>query len=83
MSLNRAMVISYLGGDPELRYLPSGQPVVSFSVATEESYTDKQDQKKERVEWHRRFREACGNLQGIPPERAAGVCRRAASYPGV
>lgn len=52
MSLNRAMVIGYLGSDPELRSLPSGQPVVSFSVATDESYTDKQDQKQERVEWH-------------------------------
>ncbi len=37
MSLNRAMVIGYLGSDPELRFLPSGQPVVSFSVATDES----------------------------------------------
>ncbi len=52
MSLNRAMVIGYLGSDPELRSLPSGQPVVSFSVATDEFYTDKQDQKQERVEWH-------------------------------
>jgi single-strand DNA-binding protein len=52
MSLNRAMVIGYLGSDPELRSLPSGQPLVSFSVATDESYTDKQDQKQERVEWH-------------------------------
>ncbi len=33
MSLNRAMVIGNLGGDPELRHLPSGQPVVGFSIA--------------------------------------------------
>ena len=52
MSLNRAMVIGNLGGDPELRYLPSGQPVVGFSIATDEVYTDKQGQKQERVEWH-------------------------------
>ena len=52
MSLNRAMVIGYLGSDPDLRSLPSGQPVVSFSVATDESYTDKQGEKRERVEWH-------------------------------
>jgi single-strand DNA-binding protein len=52
MSLNRAMVIGYLGSDPELRSLPSGQSVVSFSVATDESYTDKQGEKRERVEWH-------------------------------
>jgi single-strand DNA-binding protein len=52
MSLNRAMVIGYLGSDPEPRSLPSGQLVVRFSVATDESYTDEQDQKQERVEWH-------------------------------
>jgi single-strand DNA-binding protein len=52
MSLNRAMVIGYLGSDPELRSLPSGQPVVGFSIATDESYTDKQGEKRQRVEWH-------------------------------
>jgi single-strand DNA-binding protein len=50
MSLNRATVIGYLGADPELRYLPSGQPVVNFAVATDEAFVDKQRQ--ERVEWH-------------------------------
>ena len=52
MSLNRAMLIGNLGGDPELRSLPSGQAVVGFSVATDEVYTDKQGQKQGRVEWH-------------------------------
>jgi single-strand DNA-binding protein len=52
MSLNRATVIGYLGADPELRYLPSGQPVVNFAVATDEAFVDKQGQKQERVEWH-------------------------------
>jgi single-strand DNA-binding protein len=52
MSLNKAMVIGYLGRDPETRFLPSGQPAVSFSVATDESYADKEGQKQERVEWH-------------------------------
>ena len=52
MSLNRATVIGYLGGDPELRSLPSGQPVVNFAVATGEAFVDKQGQKQERVEWH-------------------------------
>ena len=52
MSLNRAMVIGYLGRDPETRFLPSGQPAVSFSIATDESYTDKEGKKQERVEWH-------------------------------
>jgi single-strand DNA-binding protein len=52
MSLNRATVIGFLGGDPELRSLPSGQPVVNFAVATDEACVDKQGQKQERVEWH-------------------------------
>src|SRR5581483_3007398 len=53
MSLNRATVIGYLGGDPELRSLPSGQPLVNFAVATDETFVDKQGQRQERVEWHR------------------------------
>jgi single-strand DNA-binding protein len=52
MSLNRAMVIGYLGHDPETRFLPSGQRVVNFSIATDESFTDKDGQKQERTEWH-------------------------------
>jgi len=52
MSLNRATLIGNLGSNPELRYLPSGQPAVGFSIATEESFTDKQGQKQERVDWH-------------------------------
>ena len=52
MSLNRAMVIGNLGGDPALRTLPSGQPVVGFSIATDESFIDQRGQKQDRVEWH-------------------------------
>ena len=52
MSLNRAMVIGNLGGDPELRHLSTGQPVVGFSIATHKYFTDKQGQKQHRVEWH-------------------------------
>ncbi len=37
MSLNRAMVIGNLGGDPELRYLPTGQPAVGFGLHPENS----------------------------------------------
>jgi len=46
------MVIGYLGGDPVLRNMPSGQPAVGFSIAADESFTDKHGQKQERVEWH-------------------------------
>jgi single-strand DNA-binding protein len=53
MSLNRAMLIGYVGHDlEELRYLPSGQPLASFSVATDENFTDKNGDKQERVDWH-------------------------------
>ena len=54
MSLNRATVIGYLGQDPQLRYTPNGTPVCTLSVATDESYTNKQTgERKEGVEWHR------------------------------
>ena len=53
MSLNRATIIGHLRQDPELRYLPtSGQPVTSFSVATDESFTGKDGQRQERTDWH-------------------------------
>src|SRR5712692_4712479 len=53
MSLNGVTLIGHLGQDPELRHLPtSGQPVASFSVATDEAHTDKQGQRQERVDWH-------------------------------
>ena len=53
MSLNKVLVIGYLGQDPELRHLPtSGQPVTGFSVATDESFTGRDGTRQERVEWH-------------------------------
>jgi single-strand DNA-binding protein len=52
MSLNRATVIGNLRGDPVLRNLPGEQPTVGFSIATDETFTDKQGQKQEHVEWH-------------------------------
>jgi single-strand DNA-binding protein len=53
MSLNRAMIIGNLGKDPEIRYTPTGLPVVNFSVATDEAYRDKDGKRQERAEWHR------------------------------
>ena len=53
MSLNRATIIGYLGQDLELRNLPaSGQPVASFAVATDESFTGKNGERQQRVDWH-------------------------------
>jgi single-strand DNA-binding protein len=53
MSLNKAMLIGHLGEDPEIRYTPTGLPVVNFSVATDEPYLDKESKHQKRVEWHR------------------------------
>src|ERR1700733_12335257 len=53
MSLNKALVIGRLGQDPEIRYAPTGLPVVNFSVATDEPYLDKEGKRHERTEWHR------------------------------
>jgi len=53
MSLNKAMLIGHLGENPEIRYTPTGLPVVNFSVATDEPYLDKEGRRQERVEWHR------------------------------
>jgi single-strand DNA-binding protein len=52
MSVNRVTLIGYLGGDPEARFLPSGQHVANFSVATDEYYVDKNGERREQVEWH-------------------------------
>lgn len=52
--LNNAQIIGYLGKDPEVRYLPSGEAVANFSVATTEKWKDKQTgERKEATEWHR------------------------------
>lgn len=65
MSLNRVSLIGHLGQDPELRYLPtSGQPVTGFSIATDETFTGKDGNRQERVEWHNivvfgKFAETC------------------------
>jgi len=54
MSLNRVTVIGHLGQDPQLRFTPQGNPVCTLSVATDESYTNKETgERKEGVEWHR------------------------------
>ena len=52
-SINRVMLIGNLGAKPELKFLPSGQAVCELRLATNEKYTDKNDQKQERTEWHR------------------------------
>ena len=53
-SVNKVILIGNLGKDPEMRYMPSGEAIANFSVATSESWTDKASgDKKEATEWHR------------------------------
>lgn len=50
--LNRVMLIGRLGKDPEVRRLESGAAVAKFSLATDESYKDKDGNKVDQTEWH-------------------------------
>ncbi|OIP26188.1 MAG: single-stranded DNA-binding protein [Dehalococcoidia bacterium CG2_30_46_9] len=52
-SLNKVMLIGNVGNDPEMRYTPGGNPVTSFSVATNRRYTDSNGETKEETEWFR------------------------------
>jgi single-strand DNA-binding protein len=49
--LNKVMVIGNVGRDPEMRYVPSGKPVTSFSVATSRSWTSSEGDRREETEW--------------------------------
>ncbi len=52
--VNKVIIVGNLGQDPETRYMPSGSAVTNFTVATNESWKDKQTgEQKERTEWHR------------------------------
>jgi single-stranded DNA-binding protein len=50
--LNKVILIGRLGRDPETRYMPNGEAVCNFSVATSESWKDQSGQRQERIEWH-------------------------------
>lgn len=50
--LNQVQLIGRLGRDPEVRYMPNGEAVCNFSIATSESWKDANGQKQERTEWH-------------------------------
>ena len=64
--INKVILIGNLGGDPEVRYTPSGVAVAQFNIATSEEWKDKDSgEKRERTEWHRivawrRLGEICG-----------------------
>ena len=52
-SINKVILIGNLGGDPEVRFLPSGQPVGNFNIATTERWSGKDGNPGEKTEWHR------------------------------
>ncbi|MFB1485513.1 MULTISPECIES: single-stranded DNA-binding protein [unclassified Thiocapsa] len=52
--VNKVILIGNLGADPEVRYMPSGDAVASVSIATSETWKDKNTgEKQERTEWHK------------------------------
>ena len=52
--INRVILVGNLGQDPEVRYMPNGNAVANFSVATSETWKDKQTgETRDRTEWHR------------------------------
>lgn len=64
--INKVILVGRLGADPDLRFTPLGIAVSNFTIATSDSWKDKESGKKqERVEWHRivawrRLAEICG-----------------------
>ena len=53
-SVNKVILVGNLGRDPEVRYMPNGEAVANFSIATTETWKDKATgEKMEQTEWHR------------------------------
>jgi single-strand DNA-binding protein len=52
-SVNKVIIVGNLGKDPETRYMPSGDAMTNITVATTDTWKDKQGEKQERTEWHR------------------------------
>ena len=64
--INKVILVGNLGQDPEIRYTADGKPIANFSIATSESWKDKNTgEKREKTEWHRvvvfgKLAEICG-----------------------
>jgi single-strand DNA-binding protein len=61
--LNKVILIGNAGRDPEMRFMPSGKPVTSFSVATSRTWTDSEGERRQETEWFNVV--AWGNLAEI------------------
>ncbi len=53
MSVNKVILVGRLGRDPETRYTGAGQAVCNFSLATDETYKDRNGERQKRTEWHK------------------------------
>jgi single-strand DNA-binding protein len=51
-SVNKSVLLGYVGKDPEIRYTPSGSALAKFSLATNERFKDRNGEWQERAEWH-------------------------------
>ena len=52
-SINKVILVGNLGKDPEVKHSQDGNKIVTFNVATSETWKDKSGEKKDRTEWHR------------------------------
>ncbi|HEV3275565.1 MAG TPA: single-stranded DNA-binding protein [Terriglobia bacterium] len=65
-SVNKVILVGRLGKDPAIRYTTDGTPVANFSVATDETFTDRAGDKQSNTQWHRvvvwkKLAEICGD----------------------
>jgi single-strand DNA-binding protein len=63
--VNKAILLGRLGKDPEVRYTPGGEMITSFSIATDESWKNKDGEQVKKTEWHNittfgKLAEICG-----------------------
>ena len=75
LCVNKITLIGFVGQDPETRYTTAGDPVASLSVATTESWLDKEKKEQERTEWHRcvAFGKFAENVVGKLPKKGSYV----------
>lgn len=52
MSVNKAILVGYVGNDPDVRYIDNGTPVCNFRLATSEVYKNKNGERVTTTEWH-------------------------------
>ena len=52
MSVNKVILLGRLGRDPEVKFMPNGDAVCNFSIATSDRWKDRNGEQQERTEWH-------------------------------